>query len=101
MKKKLNIIIMVILITFSLFAISRTAAIFERGGQAVGGELLLFLIPLIVWFVYCNIITTRQEFRDYELSHEAECADYIKNTDDGGAILITDINGITTTNKEI
>ena len=52
------------------------------------------LIPVIVWIVYCNVKATKQEFKDYKLTDEAEGAGYISNSDCGGSIQITDINEI-------
>ena len=94
MKKILSIMFTVIAITGIVFTFARATAIVERGSQAFGGEMLILLIPVIAWIIYCNVKTTKQEFKDYKLTDEAEGADYISNSDCGGSIQITDINEI-------
>lgn len=94
MKKKLNVALIICVVTYLLFVASRAAAVLERGNQAFGGEIFILLAPLIAWIIYHNIKATKEEYNDYKLSNEAENLDYIQNLDHSSSILITDINEI-------
>ena len=54
MKRKIKISIAICLITYLIFTFARTMAVAQRGNTALGGEIMLFLIPAIIWIVYRN-----------------------------------------------
>lgn len=47
------------LITFLLYSNARNTAVSIRGNSAFGGEVFLFFIPLIAYFVYRNFCDYR------------------------------------------
>lgn len=50
--------------TYFIFHAARASAIAERGNaNAIGGECLLLLIPIIIVLLYDNINLTKQVFR--------------------------------------
>ena len=92
--RRLRIFVGISCISITVFAVMRTILISARGTSTFGGEALILIIPLLVWFVFKNIDLTKEEIKDAELSKEAEKASYIKVEDCGGAIQITDIHVI-------
>lgn len=94
MKKIVNIIILVSFITYFIFIAARAVAVFQRGNLALGGEMLLLLVPLVTWIIYRNILTTKEEIKDYKLTDESESLNYIKCPDNVGSIQIMSIDKI-------
>lgn len=92
--RRLRIFVGISCISITVFAVMRTILISARGTSTFGGEALILIIPLLVWFVFKNIDLTEEEIKDAELSKEAEKASRIKVEDCGGAIQITDIHVI-------
>ena len=75
--KKINVYMIICIVTIVLFVIARIGAVIERGTTDFGGETGIVFLPLILWFVYKNILTTKVELRDYKISAEAESEDFI------------------------
>lgn len=46
-----------------LFAVLRSLAAAERGGPGVGGEIMAFVIPVIIYIIYINTRDTLALFR--------------------------------------
>ena len=91
MKHKAGIIVTIsIVITIPLFFISRILGIAERGNQSMGAEMLMILIPIIVWLFIRNWKLTKDTFRDCELSDEAINTPIIRCNDEGGSVQIID-----------
>ena len=52
-----------VLISGVLFAVFRSLAAVERGGAGVGGEIMAFVIPVIIYIIYTNAKDTLALFR--------------------------------------
>lgn len=52
-----------LLISSVLFAVLRSLAAAERGGQGVGGEIMAFVIPAVLYIMYVNCKDTLALFR--------------------------------------
>lgn len=46
-----------------LFGIFRSLATAERGGPGVGGEIMAFVIPVVLYIIYINFKDTLKLFR--------------------------------------
>lgn len=46
-----------------LFAVFRSLAAAERGGPGVGGEIMAFVIPVVLYIIYTNTKDTLALFR--------------------------------------
>ena len=91
MKHKVGIIVTIsIAITIPLFFIARTLGIAERGNQSMGAEMLMILIPIIVWLFMKNWSLMKDTWREFDLSDEANNEPIIRNDDNGGSIQIVD-----------
>lgn len=52
-----------VLISGVLFAVFRSLAAAERGGPGVGGEIMAFVIPVVLYIIYTNAKDTLALFR--------------------------------------
>ena len=94
MKRKIKISIAICLITYLIFTFARTMAVAQRGNMALGGEIMLFLIPAIIWIVYRNIKTTKTVIKEHKESEEAERMKYIQVAEKEPSIQIVKIESV-------
>lgn len=52
-----------VLISGVLFGIFHSLAAAERGGPGVGGEIMAFVIPIVIYIIYINTKDTLALFR--------------------------------------
>lgn len=91
MKHKAGIIVTISMaITIPLFFVTRTLGIAERGNQSMGAEMLMILIPIIVWLFMKNWNLMKNTLRDFDLSDEADRTPIIRHKENGGSIQIMD-----------
>jgi len=64
MKRKVLHLLLVIAVTLALFLLAREAAYAERGYEAIGGEYMVFLLPLIFYAVRQSIADTRAALKE-------------------------------------
>ena len=89
MKHKAGIIVTIsIAITIPLFFISRILGIAERGNQSMGAEMLMILIPIIVWLFMKNWDLMKNTLRDFDLSDESDRTPIIRHKENGGSTQI-------------
>lgn len=90
--KKINVCLIIGIITVVLFVITRICAVAARGTTDFGGEAGIVFIPIIAWIVYQNILTTKEELRDYKISAEAEHESYIEISECNSTIQLSNIH---------
>ena len=79
-----------IAITIPLFFVSRILGTIERGNQSMGAEMLLVLIPIIVWLFMQNWSLMKDTWREFDLSNKTDEQLIVHHEDNGGSIQIMD-----------